>query len=81
MWNKNPFKERGWWGKNGNWYTSGWCHYQMWITEKGKNAYRYTNSIHAFIENPCIHFYSQKVMFHGAIPNPGFPPLSFYPSS
>ncbi|NPA14927.1 MAG: hypothetical protein GXO44_00075 [Deferribacteres bacterium] len=81
MWTKNPFQKGGWCGKDGDWYSSGWCNYQMWHIEKEKGAYRWVPSVHNFVENPHIHFFSQKAMFHGAIPNPGFPPLSFFPSS
>ncbi len=81
MWCKNPFDRGGWWGKNGNWYASGWGGYSHWFTEKAAGAYRQINWPTPFVQHPKIHHFAQKAMFHGAIPNPGFPPLSFYPQS
>ncbi len=81
MWSKNPFGKGGWWGKDGNWYVSGYCNYTFWVTEKGKEAHRNINFVHSFVQNAHINQFAQLGMFHGALPNPGFPPLSFYPQS
>lgn len=81
MWYGNPFSEKGWCGKDANWFTSGWGNYTYWATEKRNNAYRWIYSVHNFVEHEKFHFFAQKAMFHGSIPNPGFPPLSFYFSS
>ncbi len=82
MWSKNPFGKDGWWGKEGNWYNAGYCRFTYWATEQEKGGYRNVNFVHPFIEmSDKVYHFNQIAAFHGAIPNPGFPPLSFYPQS
>ncbi|WP_068549397.1 hypothetical protein [Thermosulfidibacter takaii] len=81
MWCKNPFKKGGWWGEDKGWYNSGYCNFTYWYTEKTKGAYRNVNFVHPFVELDKPNRFNQLAMFHGSLPNPGFPPLSFYPES
>ena len=83
MWYGDPFGERGWWGKDGNWYVSGWSeHWPCWTARplyRGpKVVERYTLPM---AHGPHFWTTMQHSAYHGAIPPEGFAPRGYRFSS
>ncbi len=83
MWYGYPYGEGGWWGKDGNWYVSGWAEYWPWWTayplHRGmKVVERHTLPL---ASGPHPWTMVQKAAYHGAIPPQGFAPRGYLFSS